>query len=96
MLRSCSAYDPRQYVPKVHPSTQRLEGGVRNLKSALVREGFGHPQSEPEGDEKVRKAAELLGKLGATITAVSIPWHLLGGAIFFPGVEGWSTPVHQR
>ena len=32
----------------------------------------------------MRKAAELLGKLGATITDVSIPWHLLGGALFFP------------
>jgi amidase len=73
-----------------------LEGGVRGLKVALVREGFSHSQSEPDGDEKVRKAAELLGKLGATITAVSIPWHLLGRAIFFPGEEGWSTLVHRR
>lgn len=77
-------YDPRQYAPTVHPYTQMLKDGVRGLKIAVVKEGFGHPQSEPDVDAKVRKAAELLGKLGATISEVSIPWHLLGGAIFFP------------
>ena len=77
-------YDPRQYAPQVHPYTQMLEGGVRGLKVAIVREGFGQPKSEPDVDDKVRKAAALLGKLGATVTEVSIPWHLLGGAVFMP------------
>src|SRR5262250_669932 len=61
-----------------------LEGGIRGLKIALVKEGFGGPKSESDVDDKVRKAAELLGKLGATITEASIPWHLLGGAVFLP------------
>src|SRR5499425_1600489 len=61
-----------------------LEGGIRGLKIALVKEGFGGPKSESDVDDKVRKAAELLGKLGATITEASIPWHLLGGALFLP------------
>jgi amidase len=77
-------YDPRQYAPHVHPYTQMLEGGVRGVKIGVVKEGFGHPQSEPAVDAKVREAATLLGKLGATITEVSIPWHLLGMAIFLP------------
>ncbi len=77
-------YDPRQYAPTVHPYTQLLEGGVRSLKIALVKEGFGGPKSESDVEDKVRKAAELLGKLGATITEVSIPWHLLGGALLLP------------
>jgi amidase len=84
-------YDPRQYAPKVHPYTQMLEGGVRGLKIALVKEGFGHPKSEPDVDNKVRKAAELLGKLGATITEVSIPWHLLGGSLLLPIVTEGMT-----
>jgi amidase len=84
-------YDPRQYAPKVHPYTQMLEGGVRGLKIAVVKEGFGHPKSEPEVDHKVRKAAELLGKLGATITEVSIPWHLLGGSLLLPIVTEGMT-----
>jgi amidase len=82
-------YDPRQYAPKVHPYTQALGGGVDGLRIAVVKEGFGHPKAEPDVDAKVRKAAELLGKLGAHVTEVSIPWHLLGGAIWIPiGVEG--------
>ena len=84
-------YDPRQYASQVHPYTQMLEGGVRGLKIAVVKEGFGHPQSEPEVDAKVRKAAELLGKLGATITEVSIPWHLLAGSLFLPIVTEGMT-----
>jgi amidase len=77
-------YDPRQYAPKVPPYTQLLEGSVRGLKIAVVKEGFGHTKSEPDIDETVREAAALLGKLGATITEVSIPWHLLGMSIFLP------------
>jgi len=82
-------YDPRQYAPRVHPYTQTLEGGIRGLKIAVVKEGFGLPRSEPDVDDKVRSAAELLGKLGAIVTEVSIPWHLMGLALWVPiGVEG--------
>jgi amidase len=82
-------YDPRQYAPSMHAYTQMLEGGVRGLKMAVVREGFGLPNSEPDVDDKVRRAAQLLGKLGAVVTEVSIPWHLMAGALWLPiGVEG--------
>jgi len=82
-------YDPRQYAPRVHPYTQMVDGGVKGLKVAVVKEGFGLPSSEADVDDKVRKAAALLGKLGATVTEVSIPWHLLGGALWIPiAIEG--------
>jgi len=82
-------YDPRQYAPKVHPYTQMLEGGVRGLRIAVVKEGFGLCESEPDVDNKVLGAAQLLGKLGAVVTKVSIPWHLLAGKICVPiSVEG--------
>jgi len=82
-------YDPRQYSPKLHPYSQMLDGGIRGLKIALVKEGFGLPNSEPDVDEKVRKAGQLLSKLGAVVSEVSIPWHPLGGALWVPiGVEG--------
>ena len=82
-------YDPRQYNPIVHPYTEELEGGIRGLRIALVKEGFGLPNSEPDVDERVRRAAQLLGQLGAVISEVSIPWHLLAGALWLPiGVEG--------
>jgi amidase len=84
-------YDPRQGAPTLHPYTQLLEGGVRGLKIAVVKEGFGHANSEPDVDKTVRSAATLLGELGATITEVSIPWHLLGMPLFLPIATEGST-----
>jgi amidase len=89
VLAGPDGYDPRQYSPKVQPYTEGLGRGVGGLKIAMVKEGFGLPNSERDVDAKVRKAAELLGKLGAKVTDVSIPWHPLGGALWLPiGVEG--------
>ena len=82
-------YDPRQYAPKVHPYTKSFEGSVSGLRIGMVKEGFGHPSSEKDVDTKVQKSAQLLTKLGTTVEEVSIPMHLLGGALWLPiGVEG--------
>src|SRR5499425_898446 len=82
-------YDPRQYAPKVHAYSQMLEGGVGGLRIGVVKEGFGHPHSEAVVDAKVRNAADLLKRLGAKVTEVSIPEHILAGALWLPiGVEG--------
>jgi amidase len=89
VIAGADGYDPRQYSPQVHPYTEALGRGVDGLKIGVVREGFGLPNSERDVDAKVRKAAELLGKLGAKVAEVSIPWHTLGGALWLPiGVEG--------
>jgi len=89
VIAGADGYDPRQYAPIVHSYTEMLEGGVKGLKIAVVKEGFGVPRSEPDVDDKVRAAAAHLGKLGAIVTEVSIPWHLLGGALWLPiGLEG--------
>jgi amidase len=62
---------------------------VKGMKIAVVKEGFGRPESEKAVDEKVRKAADLFRKLGAQVDEVSIPMHLLGPALWLPiGVEG--------
>ena len=82
-------YDPRQYNVKTHAYTKCLEGGVSGLKIGVVTEGFGLDSSESDVDEKVRKAADTLKNLGATVSDVSIPWHSLGAALWIPiGVEG--------
>jgi amidase len=84
-------YDPRQYAPRVQPYTQLLAGGVRGLRIAVVREGFQQPGAEPDVGAKVQAAAALLGTLGATVRAVSIPEHLVAGAVFLPIVTEGST-----
>jgi amidase len=83
-------YDPRQYGPtKKEKYSKLLDGGVKDLKIAVVKEGFARPESEADSDAKVRQAIELLRKLGATVTEVSIPEHLLGPALWVPiGAEG--------
>ena len=89
VIAGADGYDPRQYAPKVHPYTRALGGSVQGLKIAVVKEGFGLANSEADVDRKVREAAQRLGRLGAIVTEVSIPWHLLGGPLWLPiGVEG--------
>ena len=55
----------------------------------MVKEGFGHPQSEKVVDELVKKGAAKFKELGATVEEVSIPWHLTGMAVWSAiAVEG--------
>ena len=58
--------------------TQALEGGVNGLRIGVLAEGFGHPNSEPNVDARVRNAAERFAKLGATVADVSVPAHAQG------------------
>jgi amidase len=89
VLAGDDGYDPRIKAPAPAAYSQMLGGGVGGLKIALVKEGFGWPNSEPDVDAKVRSGAKLLERLGAEVTEVSIPMHLAGGAIWTPiGTEG--------
>lgn len=87
-------YDPRQYNVRPQAYTKALEGGVQGLSIALVKEGFGHDNSEADVDESVRAAADQFKRLGASVTEVSIPMHHLGPAIWTPiGVEGLTATM---
>ena len=83
-------YDPRQYgAPKKVKYSKMLDGRIKGMKIGIVKEGFGRPESEAASDAKVKKAAELYKKLGATVEEISIPAHLLGPVLWTPiGVEG--------
>ena len=89
VIAGADGYDPRQFSPKVAKYTESLGKSVKGMKIALVKEGFGRPESEKTVDHKVRQGAEIFRSLGATVDEVSIPMHLLGAAIWTPiGVEG--------
>ncbi len=89
VLAGPDGYDPRQYNVKTQAYTDLLAGGAAGMKIAVVTEGFGHANSEPDVDAKVRAASQHLQALGATVTEVSIPWHTAGSALWLPiGVEG--------
>ncbi|MBM3483887.1 MAG: amidase [Alphaproteobacteria bacterium] len=76
--------DSRQRDVVVHPYASMLEGGAKGLRIGVVKEGFGWPTSEPDVDAKVRAAATLFCKLGATVEDVSIPLHRNGIDIWQP------------
>lgn len=81
--------DPRQYGAHAAEYTKHLDGKISDLRIGVVEESFGHANSEPDVDEKVRAAAKRLEKLGAKVETISIPMHLHSVAIWTPiGVEG--------
>jgi amidase len=82
VLAGPDGYDSRQRDVKVKKYTTALEQGVEGLRIGVVREGFGQPDSEPDVDRTVRKAAERLGSLGASVNEISIPWHNYGLALW--------------
>ncbi|HEU5295177.1 MAG TPA: amidase [Burkholderiaceae bacterium] len=81
--------DPRQYNVRVDKYTAALGRGVAGLRIGVLTEGFRHPVSEPDVDQKVRQAAERFRALGAIVEEISIPMHLDGPAIWTPiALEG--------
>src|ERR1700733_5684748 len=51
---------------------------ARGLRVGILREGFGHPESDTAVDAKVREAIAALKKPGVEAEEVSVPWHLGG------------------
>ncbi len=74
--------DSRQRgVPAGHYSGI-LESGIKGLRIGVVREGFGHSNSEPDVDACVRRAATRFAELGAAVEEVSVPLHAQGYAVW--------------
>lgn len=90
VIAGADGLDPRQIgVPDDLSYTDALERGARGLTIGVLKEGYGHPNSEPEVDEKVRAAVARFEALGAAMREISIPEHLVGVAVWTPiGVEG--------
>ena len=89
VLAGADGLDPRQYSPRVGEYTAALKRGVKGMKIALVKEGFGRPNSEDDVDAKTREAGERFKALGAIVEEISIPEHLIAPAIWTPiALEG--------
>ncbi|MEP3430176.1 MAG: amidase [Roseibium sp.] len=67
--------DPRQYKPNTYRYTEALGRGVQGMRIGIMKEGFAHPNSDNEVDQKVLQAAERFRELGARVVEVSIPEH---------------------
>jgi amidase len=91
VLAGKDGLDPRQYAPQTDRYTSALGRGVRGLRIAVVREGFGRPESEPDVDECVHRAGRKFRELGATVDQVSIPMHNNAMAIWLAIAAEGST-----
>lgn len=69
--------DTRQATlnPRYGGYTKALHRSAEGLRIAVVKEGFGQPNSMPEVDATVRKAIKRFARLGVEVSEVSIPWH---------------------
>ena len=93
-IAGADGLDPRQYDPQVDDYAGAIGRGAGGLRIGLVKEGFGHANSEADVDAKVRAGAELFRRLGAAVDEVSIPAHLNGPAIWTPiAVEGLTNQM---
>ncbi|MCZ6868013.1 MAG: amidase [Gammaproteobacteria bacterium] len=98
VLAGNDGIDTRQ-PPRLQPVsyTGAKEEGAEGLRVAVVREGFGSEGGEEAVDGAVRAAAESLAGLGANVEEVSVPMHLVAGAIAFPiFVEGGIGAILQN
>src|SRR5271154_1205288 len=71
-------WDPRTISARTGDYMGALKAPARGLRIGVLREGVGHPESDPAVDAKVRAAIEALGKAGIDSAEISVPWHLDG------------------
>ncbi|MBW4085211.1 amidase family protein [Paenibacillus sp. S150] len=69
-------YDPRQRnIPELPAYSQIIDRGVKGLKIGILEEGIGFDGMEPEVENAVLAAIEVLSKAGAIVSRVSVPAH---------------------
>jgi amidase len=88
VLAGPDGLDSRQRDVKVANYTQALGGDVKGLRIGVLKEGFGHRNSEPDVDAKVRAAAERFRTLGAVVEDVSVPEHHSLGFPVWAAIRG--------
>ncbi len=89
VLAGKDGLDPRQYDVRTEAYSRIMAEGVAGLKIGVLKEGFGHANSEADVDERVRGAADVLAAAGAQVSEVSVPMHLMGQVIWTPiALEG--------
>ncbi len=78
-------YDPRQtHMPGVRSYAEELDTGVHGIKIGVLAEGFDDVEAEPDVEQAVRAAIEVLRSAGADVRTVSIPEHLPCGKLYGP------------
>src|SRR5215469_870636 len=71
-------WDTRTIEARTGDYMGALARPARGLRVGILHEGFGHPESDPLVNEKVKQAIAALAKAGVESAEVSVPWHLDG------------------
>ena len=72
-------WDPRTIAARPGDYMAALGKPMKGLRVGLLREGFGHPESDPAVDGRVREAIAGARRRPASKSAeISVPWHLDG------------------
>src|SRR5260370_429602 len=71
-------WDTRTIAARTGDYVGALKQPARGLRVGILREGFGHAESDPAVNEKVRQAVSALNKTGVESAEISVPWHLDG------------------
>jgi amidase len=71
-------WDTRTIAARTGDYVAALGNPAKGLRIGVLREGFGHPESDPAVNEQVRQAIAALGRAGIASEEVSVPWHLDG------------------
>jgi amidase len=93
VLAGPDGLDARQHNVKLAKYTDALKGDAKSLRVGVLREGFGHANSEPDVDAKVRAAAERFRSLGASVGEVSVPEHHTLGFPVWAAIRGDASSV---
>jgi amidase len=88
--------DARQHGIEPADYDAAMSQSVKGMKIGILKEAFQVPGSDPKVGERVRQAAAVMEKLGATLVEVSAPLHSQGLAIWTTiGWHGMSDTVLQ-
>lgn len=71
-------HDPRQIGTKTQNYVKALGKDIKGMTIGVLKEGFGHSNSEKMVDQKVKVAVERFKKLGAKVKKISLPMHSYG------------------
>ena len=94
VLAGADGIDSRQLNPVVEAYTEALnQHDLTGLRIGVVKEGFGSAAAEIDVDQKVRAAADRLGRLGAAVTDISIPLQLSARGITFGAIQSIVTSM---
>src|SRR5437899_10797680 len=73
VIAGYDGWDTRTLAERTADYMAALGKPAKGLRVGILREGFGHPESDPAVDAKVRQTIASLGKAGVESEEISVP-----------------------